>query len=260
MGTLLFLIVGAIITFAIFFFINSHTKIVSFDGVNGYARGYLDNFIWSVILGAGITAFLFYVLEGVFNFLVSIIFNEVTLLVLAFAFIMYMMFNKGSKLKGIYDDLEKDPNRFRKFVVKYKETEDGKTPTDIYYVDMNKLFTTKEDPEAVSLQMAIVSKEDKFVKSKVTNVVYRYGIMAPSEDEEGVIDGEIYSPKDDTKTSLFNFMTIFKQDGWFDDSIKDLTGSEETNTQEISFNEDSKGVYSRIYSDIKQNKDKIQMV
>lgn len=65
MEGIIWFILAAIITFALFIGLCKNTRIVSFDGVGGLLNGYLGNFIWCAIFGAGISAFIIYAFESI---------------------------------------------------------------------------------------------------------------------------------------------------------------------------------------------------
>lgn len=247
MGTLLFLIVGGLLTLGIFCFLCSNTRMVSFDGVNGFARGYLDLFIWSVLIAAGIMAGVWYIFGGIFSFLYDMIFSENTLALILFGSIILFCKGRGRNMKKRKRELD-NSDCFLKNVITYAAGEDGKKAQDIWYVDKNRIFNTKEgllvnaikirkndsnstDLEQFSYRTMIFSKKEDGGPND-----YEVGMMGPEDDNNISMSGTTIKDFEDKEEKLDNISLLEKlckgedkvvQREIYDFSIGDNSGIED---------------------------------
>lgn len=205
MGTLLFLIIGAILTLGIFCFLCSNTRMVSFDGVNGFARGYLDLFIWSVLIAAGIIAGVWYIFGGIFSFIGSafsaifgFIFSEQFLTILSIPVCLYFLFGRSYNMKKRKRELEKS-DCFEKHVITFKANEDGIKRQELWYFDKNRFLS---NGDGILANAVVITKPDS-EKSGLEQFGYRT-LLVGQKKEGGPKDYQIgvYGPKDDNQVSM----------------------------------------------------------
>lgn len=166
MEGVIWFILAAILTFIIFAFICKNTRIVSFDGVGGFLNGYLSNFIWSAIFGAGISAFIIYAFESI---LTSKIFWGI---VIAICILGYLL--SGDSKKQRYEEFSK--SNLQRIGIRLRDkNKDGKRelyelfiiPGSVYH-SMDK--TGEGSFEAVGF---LTTENDNGSVDKVEDMFYR---------------------------------------------------------------------------------------
>lgn len=225
MGTLLLLIIGAILTFGIFCFLCSNTRMVSFDGVNGFARGYLDLFIWSVLIAAGIIAGVWYIFGGIFSFIGSVfsaifdfVFSEQFLGILSIPVCLYFLFGRSPNMKNRKKELDKS-KCFAKKVITFQKDENGVSKQNLWYIDTNRIVNTENG----LLVNAICITKDNADSRSLNEFCYRsllfdkdengncgVGIAGPINDEDISMSAHKIKYYEDTKDNLSNIELMRK--------------------------------------------------
>lgn len=224
MGTVLFLIIGGLLTLGIFCFLCSNTRMVSFDGVNGFARGYLDLFIWSVLIAAGIIAGVWYIFGGIFSFIGSVfssIFgfisdNIFTIIIAPFG--LYFLFGRSPNMKNRKKELDKS-KCFAKKVITFQKDENGVSKQNLWYIDTNRIVNTENG----LLVNAICITKDNADSRSLNEFCYRsllfdkdengncgVGIAGPINDEDISMSAHKIKYYEDTKDNLSNIELMRK--------------------------------------------------
>lgn len=213
MGMVLFLIVGAILTFGIFCFLCSNTRMISFDGVNGFARGYLDLFIWSVLIAAGIIAGVWYIFGGIFSFIGSVfsaifgfIGDNIFTIIIA-PFVLYCLFGRSPNMKKRKRELDKS-DCFEKYVITFKANEDGIKRQELWYFDKNRMVT---NGESIMVNAIRITKPDS-TKSDLEQFSYRTLLINESNDDKYDYEIGMYGPVKDDDVSMSG-LSIKKLEG-----------------------------------------------
>ena len=205
MGTVLFLIIGGLLTLGIFCFLCSNTRMVSFDGVNGFARGYLDLFIWSVLIAAGIIAGVWYIFGGIFSFIGSVfsaifgfIFSEKFIAVIGGVYVLYITFCRFPNMKKRKKELDKS-ECFEKHVITFEANEDGIKRQELWYFDKNRFLS---NGDSILANAVVITKPDS-EKNDLEQFGYRT-LLVGQKKEGGPKDYQIgvYGPKDDNLVSM----------------------------------------------------------
>lgn len=214
MGTLLFLIIGGLLTLGIFCFLCSNTRMVSFDGVNGFARGYLDLFIWSVLIAAGIIAGVWYIFGGIFSFIGSVfnaifgfIFSEKFIAVIGGVYVLYITFCRFPNMKKRKKELDKS-DCFEKYVITFEPNEDGIKRQELWYFDKNRMVT---NGKSIMVNAIRIKKPDS-TKTDLEQFSYRTLLINESNDDKYDYEIGMYGPVDDDCVSMSG-LSIKKLEG-----------------------------------------------
>lgn len=205
-----------IISIVLFVALCKCTTMISFDGVEGLAKGYLSNLLWVLIISAGISAFILYAIEGVIGFFIDILFNEMTWIVVGLIYCAYCLFSRSHQMKGIKKDLDKD-KRFYKKCISLPKDENGKIPLDLYYIDSKRMIRKGNGLAISAVKVSLPENNTSTVNQigyrvitfteKEDNVV-SYGVLGPKDDND--INMSTFRPKEDLKENETVIDTLFK--------------------------------------------------